>query len=233
MPKEANKQIEQKILSLWTKATKDELVSYKELIKILKSDGVSERTVARHLLTLMKENKLEKIEQGYKKTFYKPTEEFWKNASYLKKQSQIHEESLKRIGTYIMNRLNAAIENAEETTKYAETTVWEKISEFLPNDESADDTEAFEKGMEAFLNEKKLTEGQRKELYSLVDSLIKDGICQALTDPTVFARLQPKEELPYILEEYIWKIVRAFMAVWIFLYEHPYAVPELESHLLK
>ncbi len=60
-----------KILSLWTKATKDELVSYKELIKILKSDGVSERTVARHLLTLMKENKLEKIEQGYKKTFYK------------------------------------------------------------------------------------------------------------------------------------------------------------------
>ncbi len=103
----------------------------------------------------------------------------------------------------------------------------------MPNDESADDTEAFEKGMEAFLNEKKLTEGQRKELYSLVDSLIKDGICQALTDPTVFARLQPKEELPYILEEYIWKIVRAFMAVWIFLYEHPYAVPELESHLLK
>jgi hypothetical protein len=53
------------------------------------------------------------------------------------------------------------------------------------------------------------------------------------SNPTVSARLDTEQDLPYTLQEDIWKLVKAFMAVWVFLYKHPNAVPELEKYLQK
>lgn len=232
MSKKIGGRVQQKILSLWTEETKEKLISYKEIVYILKNDGISERTVARYLLTLVNQNKLDKIVRGYKKTFYQPSKEFWENFSQPVQQFQITEESLKRIGTYVINTLTAAIVDAEETTKQTNTSLWEKISSLVP-DNKIDDSWAFTKAMDMVLNEKDPTEEEKKELHELVDSLIKQGLILPLSNPTVFARLDTEKDITCTLQEDIWGLVKSFMAVWTFLYKHPQAVREFEKYLQK
>jgi hypothetical protein len=234
MPEKMNDRVQQKIISLWSGTPKEkELISYKQIVITLKRDGVSERTVARRLLALVRENKLEKIEQGYKKTFYRPNKEFWENIVHSKQQFLVSEESLRRIGTYVMNTLSVTIADTEKTSKQIESQLWEKISSLVPKDEPADTSDAFTKAMDLVLKEKSLTEEERKELFVLSDSLIRGSILQALTNPIVFARLRTGEDLANIVEEDVWKLVKTFMAIWVFLYKHPNAVTELEEHLQR
>ena len=224
LPKKGNTRIEQKILSLWTNSSKDQKISYKQIVNTLKTDGVSERTVARHLLTLVEENKLEKVELGYNKTFYKPNELFWNTLGKSNDLFLIIEESLRRIGAYTINSLKTAKEEAH---------LWSEINSRLPENEKGDSTPAFAEAMDFVLKEKRLTDNELKELNTLVDSLIKGTVLRALTDQTVFSKLTPSDELPYVLQENIWKLVKQFMAVWVFLYKHPSGVPELENYLKK
>ncbi len=232
--KKSNIHIEPKILSLWSSAnSKDQLISFKEIVETLGTDGVSERTVARHLLKLVTEKKLQKIVQGYNKVFYIPDKPFWDTTV---NSSQISEESLSRIGSYVTKTLSKTIEESKKTTERYEAQVWNEISSSMSEAEKEgkkDTTKTFTKAMDKVLNEKKITSEEKVELQQKVDSLLND-LLTSLTNPAVFARLERKEELPYTLfEEDIWNIVRNFMDTWAFLYTHPWAVPECQKYLKR
>lgn len=232
MSKKANSRVQQKILSLWSgMGKKREPVSYKKIASSLKDDGVSERTVARYLLKLVEEGKLEKIERGYKKTFYRPYDRVWDNLVESKQQFQISEESLSRIGAYVMNTLKATITDAEKTTEQFYHRVWEEICAVPDHEQNSHAN--FDKAMELVLREKKPTEEERKELNKLIKSLVKDGLLTALTCQPVFTRIYTEKELPEIVQENIWELTKKFMNIWAFLYKHPWAVPELEENLGK
>lgn len=64
-----------KLLALWI-GRETKWLTYKEIVNALKDQGISERTVARYLLALIHDRKLMKEERGYKKTFYRPYDEF-------------------------------------------------------------------------------------------------------------------------------------------------------------
>jgi DNA-binding transcriptional ArsR family regulator len=232
LSKKANRRVQQKILSLWSGMGKEkEPVSYKQIVSSLKNDGVSERTVARYLLKLVEDGKLEKIERGYKKTFYRPYDKVWDNLVESKQQFQISEESLNRIGAYVMNTLSATITDAQKTTEQFQRRVWEDICSVPEYEQNSNAN--FDKAMDLVLHEKKPTEEERKELNKLIKSLVEDGLLPTLTCPPVFARLYTEEELPEIVQANIWELVKKFMNIWAFLYKHPWAVPEVEENLSK
>jgi hypothetical protein len=232
LSKKANSRVQQKILSLWSgKGKKREPISYKQIALSLKDDGVSERTVVRYLLKLVEDGKLEKIVRCYKKTFYRPYDNVWETLAESKQQFQISEESLSRIGVYVMNSLRESITDAKKTTEQFHDRLWQEICS-VP-DQEQNSSANFDKAMKLVLREEKPTEEERKELNKLVKSLIEDGLLTALTCQPVFTRLYTEKELPEIIQENIWELTKKFMNIWTFLYKHPWAVPELEENLGK
>ncbi len=178
---------------------------------------------------LVNDEKLERTEDGYM-----PPKEYWETLIHSKQQVAISEASLNRIGTYVIaDTLKPVIMDAKKTTRRVEARVWNEINANLPKDEKEDNTPAFTNAIETVLNQKKLTKKEREKLHKLIDSLTRDSMLKALTNPTVFTRLDPEDDLPYILQQDVWKLVKKFMAVWVFLYKQPQAVPELEKYLRR
>lgn len=219
------------ILSLWeknqdSKEKGEAWLKYKQILEEAKNLGLSQRTVVRYLNTLVNEGKLEKNERGYKKTYYRPTKDFWAEIEHYNQQYRISEKSLEPIGKYVMDTLRKTItetKNIEED--YRE--VWEKIVEL--SSDNCDTTPAFTQAMGTFIKNRKLDQKEKKELDLLVSSLFNGSIIQSLTNPLIFARVEEKDELPAILEEDVWSLVKSFIDLWTFVYKHPGAVLELED----
>ena len=229
MPKREHGRIEQKMLALWSRRDNEgKWTSYKEIVGDLKSVGVSERTVARYLSALVAEQKLEKVERGYKKTFYRPAEKFWESLSR-SKQFRISEESLSRIGKYVMDVLEKTTADAEETTKLIEELAQEEHNKLPENEKDSD--EGWEKAIDHVFSEATIKEDERKALHALVDSLLKDAIYHCLTNPYVLGRIADTETLASILQDDIWDLVSRYMDVWVFLYKHPGTVSEFKRYV--
>lgn len=229
MPKRERGRIEQKMLALWSrKVNEGKWASYKEIVGDLNSMGVSERTVARYLSALVAEQKLEKVERGYKKTFYRPHGKFWESLSR-SKQFRISEESLSRIGKYVTDVLEKTTIDAEETTKLIEELVQEEHNKLPENEKHS--AEGWEKAIDHVFSEAAAEKDERRTLDALVDSLLKDTIYPGLTNPYVLGRIASTETLASILQDDIWDLVSRYMDVWVFLYKHPGTVSEFKKHV--
>jgi hypothetical protein len=216
---------------LWEKRNKKEAnwLTYKQIIQESKKYGVSERTTVRYLNTLVSEGKLEKDERGYKKTFYKPTKVFWADIGHNDQQYRINGKSLEPIGKYVMDYLRKTIAETNDIQKDRETN-WEKIAELSPGD--ANDSESFYEVAHLFFKKGKLTRQEKDELFALLNSF-KNNLFQSLTNPTVFARIEAESELPCLVENSVWNMIRSYMELWAFIYKHPGGVLELEKYKTK
>jgi hypothetical protein len=229
MPKREHGRIEQKMLALWSRrGNAAKWVSYKDIVGGLKSVGVSERTVARYLSALVAEQKLERVERGYKKTFYRPAGKFWESLSR-SKQFRISEESLGRVGKYVLDVLEKTITDAEEATKLIKELVQEKYNK-LPENEK-DSAEGWLKAIDHVFSEATIKEEERKALDALIDNLLKSTLYHSLTNPHVLGRIVDTETLASILQDNIWDLVSSYMDVWVFLYKHPGAVSEFKRQV--
>lgn len=227
VPKVKERKITHKLLALWTGREKDWL-TYKQIVSELKRFGVSERTIVRYLSILTRERKLIKEERGYKKTFYRPHDQFWEALSHSKEWLRISEESLSRIGKYVMDTLKKSIIDAEETTKLIEKLLPKEIDKLPENEKNTD--EGVEKAIDHVLRRESLSDEELKVLASLVSALLRN-VSLCLSNPYVFGRIGSQEDLASILDDDIWSLVLSYMKLWSFLYEHPAAVSEFKKYM--
>lgn len=214
-----------KLLALWA-GRERKWLTYKEIVIGLQAHRISERTVDRYLSTLVREGKLIRKERGYKKTFYRPHDQFWEAISHSREQFRISEESLSRIGKSVMDALNKSIIDAEETTKQIEKLVQKEVDKLPENEKDTD--EGIEKAIEYVLSGGSLNDQEHKTLVSLVGALLRN-VCLYLSNPYVFGRIVSPEDLASILDDDIRWLVSSYMKLWSFLYEHPAAVPEFKG----
>lgn len=153
MPRTKDRLIEEAILDLWIGKENDE-IPYKDIANELENQGVSKRTVPRYLFTLIKKGALERIERGYKRTFYKPKEDFYQEYLYLKKKTRQSQESLKEISQYVMDSLTKSIAESKPLTEQLYNRVWSEIYSVTKKDEG--NTEIFEIATDHIVGQKQL-----------------------------------------------------------------------------
>lgn len=222
MSEEREPKVAHKLFALWVNR-ETEWLKYKDIIGELERLGVSERTIARYLSKLTRERKLLKEERGYKKTFYRPSRDSLKALLSSLDQIRVHEESLSRIGKYVMDTMVESVVETEETTKRIQNRVEREIEKSLKNGE---DSEEYEKVIIRVLAKETLTKEESKIFASLLDQLTES--IDSLSNYHVFGRITDSEELASILDDNIWSIVSAYMHVWIFMYKHPRAFLNLK-----
>lgn len=205
-----------KLLALWA-GKQDEWLKYKEIVNALKDQGIGERTANRYLATLVHDGKLDKEERGYKRTFYRPNEDFLHKLSQLPDWLRIHEESLNRIGSYVMSTVEEAVIGAEETTEKIRKEI-----DSLPEHEK-DSDERIVEAVFGVLSKRALTEKEGRELTLLFNSLL-GKIYNCLSNPYVHGRIADPDQVAPIMDEDIWSVVCGYMDVWRFIYEHPGAL---------
>jgi DNA-binding transcriptional ArsR family regulator len=222
---EKERKVTHQILALWSGREK-EWLTYKQITSELKKTNVSERTVARYLLTLTGDGKLDKNERGYKKTFYKPREDFLKTLRPSLDWIRINEESLGRIGKYVMDVMIKTVEESGKTTKSIRKRLDKEISNLSENEEFADNVEEI---VSDILAKETLTNNEEAEFYSLLKNLIQETIYFDLSSPYVLGRIVDREELASILRDNIRSVVESYMHLWAYMYKHPAALLELKQ----
>lgn len=205
-----------KLLALWT-GRKQDWLTYKEIVKGLEDFGISDRTVDRYLTALVKAGKLVKEERGYKRTFYRPRDEFLQELSQSRDWLRIHEESLSRIGKYVMDMMEKSVIDVKEITE----KIRNEIDNLLEREE--DSEEGILKAVFHVLSNRALTKKERKMLTSLLDGLF-NKIYHCLSNPYVHGRIANLDQLASTMDDDIRSVVSAYMDVWRFIYEHPGAL---------
>lgn len=216
-----------KILSLWESNKQDSdkgrenWLKYKLILEEMKKYGLSQRTIVRYLNALVNEGKLEKEERGYKRTFYRPTQDFWEDIKHENQRFLKATKALEPIAAFVMEHLKATT-NENKAAEDEGDKNWKKIVA------AGGEGEAFEEVMDAFFEEKKLTKQEETELLSLVRSLFNDALLNNLTDRAVFSYIESTSDLPDTVQNGVWETVKAYLALWKYIYKHPGAVVELE-----
>lgn len=217
-----------KILALWT-GRKTEWLTYKEIVDALKEHGISERTVARYLATLVRDMKLMKEERGYKKTFYKPYDVFWHRLSLSRDWFHIHEESLCRMGTEVINRMERSIVASKEADERIEKLISEEIDK-MPKENLTED-EVYAEAIHNVLSKQRLTEAESKTLASLIESFLHEAFYDSLANPYGCAGTIEPYVLASTLEHEIRSLISSYMRVWSFMYMHPGASFEFQKYI--
>jgi hypothetical protein len=229
-PVKKKQKVTHELLSLWADKEK-EWLTYKQIVTELKQRGVSERTTVRYLKRLVREGKLVREERGYKKTFYKPDEDFLEMLYPSLDWIRIHEEFLvQRIKEIAAAKFEAAITDSRETDERINKLISEeidKISKETPSDEEVNEAIC------SVLSRERLTESDFKILTSLVNRLLLKAIYRPFSHP--FGHAGTTE--PYIaisnLESSISLLLSTYMDLWAFMYKHPAASFEFEKHMQK
>jgi hypothetical protein len=211
--KEKEERTTHKLLALWA-GRKQDWLTYKEIVKGLRGFGIGDRTVDRYLATLVRDGKLSKEERGYKKTFYTPRNEFLQELSQSRDWLRIYEESLSRIGEYVMGMTETAVIDSKETTEKIRDEI-DNLSEY-----ERDSDERIMKAVSKILSKQTLTKKERKMLNSLLDRLF-DTIYRCLSNPYVHGRIADPDEVASTVDDDVRSVVSAYMNAWKFIYEHP------------
>jgi hypothetical protein len=224
---ETEKKTAHKLFALWT-GRESEWLTYKEIISRLKEDGISERTVARYLSILVHNKKLMKEERGYKKTFYRPYDEFMHTLSLSRDLFRIHEESLSRIGKEIVRKFEKTLVDSKEIGDRILELISEEIDK-IPEEKRSDEEVA-----EAIINvlsRERLTELDSKILVSLVDRFLFDAFYYPLSDPYgCVGTTEPFVDID-ILERNVSLLLSSYMNLWSFMYKHPGASFEFQKYI--
>lgn len=228
---EMKRRTSNKVLALWIrKETK--WLTYKEIVKKLKEDGVSERTVARYLRTLVRDDKLLKEERGYKKTFYRPRDEFLHklHLSY-GDWIRIHEEYLTHIGKEIISRFERALAASKETDERITKLICEEIDKISEERTTLTQDEIFENAIYNVLSKEKLQEPDSKILASLVTSFLLNAFCDPFSNPYGCAGTIEPHVLLSNLESEIMLLMESYMNLWSFMYMLPGASFKFENYI--
>lgn len=227
---ERKRRISNKVLALWIrKETK--WLTYKEIVQKLRDDGVSERTIARYLRTLVRDDKLLKEERGYKKTFYRPPDEFLHklHLSY-GDWIRIHEEYLSHIGKEISSRFERALAASEETDERISKLISEEIEKISKDTPSEDE---IAEAIYSVLSREKLAESGYKTLVSLVERFMFEAFYRPLSNPYGCAGTIEPHVVISNLEGEIRLLLSSYMDLWSFMYMVPGASFEFEKYMRK
>jgi len=219
-----------KILSLWTGKESDWL-TYKEIVKKLRDEGVSERTIARYLSTLVSDKKLAKEERGYKKTFYRPYDEFLQTLSLSRDWFRVHEVFLGRIGREIMNKIEQSLLDAEETGKRINKLICQEIDKASKKNPTQTAEENAEEAFRKVLSREKLEEQEFQILLSMVKRFLYDAFYLPLSDPYECAGMVEPHILVNELQNKIRSLLSSYVDLYSFMYEHPGASFEFEKYM--
>lgn len=219
-----------KVLSLWT-GKESEWLTYKEIVKKLRCERVSERTVARYLLILVREKKLEKEERGYKKTFYRPYDEFLKTLSLSRDWLRIHEVFLSRTGRDLINKIEQSLVDAEETGKRMNKLICKEIEKIARRNSTLTADEISDEALHNVLSREKLEKTELQILVSKVRRFIYDVIYHPLSNPHGCAgTIEPYVVLGEIEGE-ITRLLSSYVELWGFMYKHPGASFAFEKYI--
>lgn len=228
MSEEKERKITHKLLALWTGREK-EWLTYKQIVSELKRLGISERTVVRYLSTLTRERKLIKEERGYKKTFYRPDDDFLETLYPSLDWIRIHEESLSRmVRDVIITKFERAIINSKETDERIEKLISEEIDK-IPKETPTEDEVAT--AIYNVLSREKLTETDSKILVSLVKRFLFEAFYRPLSNPYGCAGTIEPHVLISSLENDIRTLLSAYMDLWSFTYRVPGASFKFEKYI--
>lgn len=217
----------QKLLALWT-GKEATWLTYKEIVNTLRDHGIGERTVARYLASLVHSRKLMKEERGYKKTFYKPYDEFLRRLSLSRDFFGVIEESFSLRAKDIVNRYERTILDSKEADERISKLIVDEIDR-IPEGSRSDEDVA--KVMYKVLSREKLTESDSKILVSKVERFLFEAFYHFLADPFGCAGVfEPHINLTS-LERAISLLLSHYMELWAFIYEHPGASFEFEKYM--
>lgn len=224
---EMERKVTHQILAVWS-GRKKEWLTYKEIVGEMKGRGVSERTVGRYLLALAREGKLERDERGYKRVFYRPREGYLETLRSSRDYIRMKEESLCGIGKYVIDTMIETVRGSEEVTKRIQASVEDGMKR-MPEDEIGG--ENFDKMICDVLAKEGLTQKQRDEFLSLLELLVKGAF--KIYNPYVFGRIADPAQLSDILDDDVWEMIKSYMHLWAYMYEHPATMLELEKYKVE
>jgi hypothetical protein len=215
------------ILALWSGREK-EWLTYKQIVNELKKWGLSERTTVRHLMTLVRERKLEREERGYKKTFYRPNEDFLKTLLPSLDWIRSYEELLERnVRATVSERFEKTLFDSRETDKRIGKLISEeidKISHEPPSEEEVDEA------IYNVLSRERLSETESNMLASSVERFLK-AFHESLSNPYECAGVIEPYVLISKLEQNITNLLSAYMDLWSFMYMVPGASFQFEKYM--
>jgi hypothetical protein len=228
MSREKERKIVHELLTLWAGKEK-EWLTYKQIVNELKRRGVSERTTVRYLNTLVGERKLMKEERGYKRTFYRPDEDFLTMLYPSLDWIRCHEEFLgQTVKDIVSSKFENAITSSKETYERIEKLISEEIGKI--SKETAMDDEMAGKAIYNVLSREKLSDAQSKTLFSLIERFLK-VFYENLSPPYSCAGTIEQYVLISNLEREIVNLLWAYMDLWNFIYTVPGASFEFEKYL--
>ena len=168
-----------------------------------------------------------RIERGYKRTYYKPVEEFYACYADLKEELEENQEELSEIAKSVFSTVRKTMADSKDLSEHLYNRVWEEIYSVTEKDEF--NTEIFDEATDHIVRQK-LGKKDRATYYQLFEDLIQNCMVP-LTDRAIFARLDVEIDLPSEIQYQIVSLVKAYMALWDFIYKHPGAVGLLEDIL--
>lgn len=203
-------------------------MTYKQIVNALKDQGISERTAARYLVALVRNRKLMKEEQGYKKTFYRPYDEFLARLSLSRDYFSVIEESLSLKAKDIVNRFEKTILDSRETDERISKLIVEEIDK-IPEGSRSDSQVA--EAIYNVLSREKLTESGSKILTSLIERFLTEAFYRSLADPFGCAGVFEPHINISSLERAISLLLSRYMDLWGFMYMTPGASLEFEKYM--
>jgi hypothetical protein len=226
--REAREQkVSRQILALWASREKDWL-TYKEVVNELVKWGLSERTAIRYLITLVRERKLEREERGYKKTFYRPNQDFLRtlhpSLDWIRSQEELLERSVRET---VSEKFEKALFESRETEKRIEKLISEEINK-IPRESPSDEEVA--QAIADVLSREKMSETDSNMLAIFVERFFK-AFYESLSDPYECAGLVEPHILISDLAQNITKLLSGYMDLWSFIYRVPRASFEFKKYM--
>jgi hypothetical protein len=219
--------VTRQILALWASREK-EWLAYKEIVNELMKWGLSERTAIRYLVALVRERKLEREERGYKKTFYRPKQDFlrtlYPSLDWIRSQEELLERRVREI---VSEKFEKALFDSRETDKRIEKLISEeidKIHQEPPSDEE------MAQAIDNVLSREKISETDSNMLAISVQHFFK-AFYGSLSGPYECAGLIEPHILISDLAQDITKLLSAYMDLWSLMYRVPGASFKFKKYM--
>lgn len=216
-----------RIFSLWTNR-ENEWLTYKDIVKDIKSFGISERTLARYLSRLVQEGKLVKEERGYKRTFYKPYDRFMDQLRKSRDLFRVYEANLSKLGPELVDGLEKAILESRDTDERIENLICDEI-EKMPAEEGEEEFVA-SKAISNVLSREKLSTSDRESLHEMIEPFLAENFYRDLSNVPCAGTIEPHLLIEFFSNN-IQRMVLSYAELWYFLYKNPGASFEFESYM--
>jgi len=168
-------------------------------------------------------------ERGYKKTFYRPDEDFLETLYSSLDWIRVHEESLAQMVKDIVSaKFEKTIIDSRETDERIGKLISEEI-EKIPKETPSENEIA--ETIYNVLSRERLTESDSKILVLLIERLLFEALYLPLSNPYGCAGTIEPYVLISNLETDIMSLLSAYMNLWSFMYMVPGASFEFQKYM--